>query len=270
MCVLKSRLLAWIVMGLMFGVVSGCQSPDKPKQDVSPAALCSPGWCDGGCGDDGCGGSCACQTGSVCNAQTQCVAPSACTNTCQSEGYQCGTVCGVSCGTCTDQQECVWHKCYAKRTEQSCPDCVLKLSLVREPDFKDNGNIAKVVLAIDYNPSSTEARMADMWIYANADVKLARVETGEGLADAGKAFFIDPVNHVPYRQRADRAFSLLALSLTNRNAIGAGRLATLEFTLDHPKAVAFKLVHHPTLAPAGADNELASMPYDSAVVVSPK
>jgi hypothetical protein len=149
----------------------------------------------------------------------------------------------------------------------SCNDCALRLSLVAKETTGDN--LTKIALAIDYAPSAqAPARMADFWVYANADVELTRVEAGPALADAGKSLFADPVSHNPWKKRPDRAYQLLALSLTNTTPIAAGRVATLEFSLNTPGPVPFKLVRHPTLAPATADNVLDSLPFDSAVVVT--
>lgn len=266
-----------VVLACVCGaVLVGCDSGVKKTIGVNDEGLsCSPAWCDGGtCGDDGCGGTCGCQSGAVCSTSTQCVAPSACTDTCQSAGYECGTVCGASCGTCGAGQQCFWHKCYTPPVKDSCTSCAVNLSVVAQEVSADN-LITKVVLAIDYTPNPTyPARMADFWLYVNnADAQLTNVVTGPGLADAGKSFFVDPVTKKSYRQRADRSFQLLALSLSNTNPIAGGTLATLEFTFKGngtPGPVPFKLLRHPTLAPLGADNSLDSNVFESAVVVTAK
>lgn len=265
-------MLVVILAGGLAALVTGCDSSEKKGIRENNSTLCQPQWCDGGCGDDGCGGTCGCQTGAVCNAASQCVAPAECTQTCQAAGYECGTLCGASCGTCGTGQQCFWHKCYTPPVAESCgAGCSLRLSLVSKE--VDGDNLTKVVLAIDYAPTEHAARMADLWLYANAELTLDRVETGPGLTSAGKSFFVDPVSHNLWRKRADRSFQLLALSLSNTNPIASGRLATLEFTLKTPSPgpVPFKLLHHPTFAPSSADNELAgSGAYDSAIVVTAK
>lgn len=259
-----------VVACVCLPMLVGCERGGRPGTvEEGKSALCSPHWCDGGCGDDGCGGTCGCQGGTACSVAAQCVASTECHDTCQSAGWQCGTVCGVSCGTCGSGQQCFWHKCYTPPVAESCPDCAVRLSLVGKEVTGEN--LTKVVLAIDYTPTpQAPARMADFWIYANADVELAHVELGSGLADAGKSFFVDPVSHNAWKRRADRSFQLLALSLTNTNPIASGRLATLEFTLNTAGPVPFKLLRHETLAPTAANNALDSLPFDSAVVVTAK
>jgi hypothetical protein len=266
----STLLVALSSAGLL--LASGCDRSGGAKRSSTSetdSALCQPHWCASGCGDDGCGGTCACSNGTACSAANQCVATAECKDTCQSAGWQCGTLCGVSCGTCPSGQTCYWNRCYQAPVDVSCPDCALRLSLVSKEVSPTSGNLTKIVLAIDYTPSAqAPARMADLRVYANAEVDLVKAEAGPALSDAQKILFPDPATHRTWKKRADRSFQMLALSLANTNPVAAGRVATLEFSLDTPGPVPFKLVRHETLAPTPADNALDSLPYDSAIVVT--
>lgn len=256
-------------------LAGGCErSGGGGKSDAGTgegtAALCSPRCNPDSCGDDGCGKTCSCSNGTACSAAHVCTAPAECLDTCQGARWQCGTLCGASCGTCPSGQECFWNRCYPAPVNVSCPECGLRLS-VASKELTSEGNLSRVVLEIHYTPSpQAPARMADLWVYANADVELESAVPGSALADSNKVLFSDPTSQKTFKLRADKSYQLLALSLSNTNPIAAGRVATLTFKFKSATAgpVPFKLVHHPTLAPSAADNALDSLPYDSAVVVT--
>ena len=175
-------------------------------------------------------------------------------------------MCATDCGQCGTSEKCYWHQCYNPPVDTSCPTCPLKLSFVSK-EVVEGQTTWKVILAVDYQAGSTPARIADVWVYANMDVTLVRVDPGSALPASDKALYTDPITGNAWKPRKDRSFQLLAMSLTNTNPIASGRIATLEFSLDDPGPVPFKLLRHPSLAPEGANNDLDGTPYDSGVVV---
>ena len=87
--------------------------------DKAPAA-CAPTCPTGSCGPDGCGGTCACPSGSVCGLNAICKQP--CTPSCA--GKQCGSDgCGGSCGPCSSKQVC---NTAGQCTNQCVPNCAGK------------------------------------------------------------------------------------------------------------------------------------------------
>ena len=84
-----------------------CPAGQSCGADGLCSATCTPTCAaSGGCGPDGCGGTCgACDAGQLC-AKNTCVAEAECTMTCEGEGALCGEVCGASCGTCAGDEVC--------------------------------------------------------------------------------------------------------------------------------------------------------------------
>ncbi len=62
---------------------------------------------------DGCGGTCECSNGLVCNADGLCVDPLECDDTCVGQGWLCDDICGEDCGACSDNEHCAegWCVC---------------------------------------------------------------------------------------------------------------------------------------------------------------
>lgn len=261
-------------------VFSGCKNdrgddpiPKPVDPDTNP--LCNPA-CDGTtCGDDGCGGVCACAAGTVCNADHLCVDPSACQDTCAAAGWECGVLCGQPCGNasggCVDASAaCFWNGCYVPPVASSCATCSLKLTVLSKT-VSASGNITEVKLAVDYDPEATEPkpRMIDLRLYSNKPVTLTQAVEGQALVEASKNFYTDPITNRPWKARADRSFQLLLLSLTNTNVIGPGRIAELTFTLDDPGPVPFRILPGgQVFAPPDADTALHSTSFADAVVVT--
>lgn len=235
-------------------------------------AACTPACTGTACGDDGCGGTCACDTGVVCNAAHQCVAPTECTDTCEAAGWGCGSLCGTACGPCDDGITCIWNRCYTPPVEVSCDTCSLQLSLLAKEVDSSTGYLTSVSLAVDYLPETNEPhpRLADLRIYANGPVTLTGLVAGPALTDAGKELYNDPITGNPWKARADGSSQLLVLSFTNTNPLASGRVVDLTFAVDTDQQVPFKIIRRDqTFAPPEADAALQSSPYDAAVVVSP-
>jgi hypothetical protein len=148
----------------------------------------------------------------------------------------------------------------------SCADCQLTLSVVEREG-------SRVTLGIDFE-SDTGAlpRMADLRIYTshNAATALGAV-AGKAVTNAGKELFVDTTTDSPLRDMGVRTAGLLALSLSNANLIGNGRLGEVTFDLKAIPSgtpVAFRIEKRiETFAPATADLALQSEPYDWPVVV---
>ena len=83
------------------------------QQTVTPAihcGACTPSCAPGTCGNDGCGGTCACGSGSVCTPNHTCCTPSCAPGTCGSDG--CGGTCGCASGSvCLSNQTCCTPSC---------------------------------------------------------------------------------------------------------------------------------------------------------------
>src|SRR4051812_36271527 len=66
-------------------------------RNAAPAvacAACAPSCAPGACGSDGCGGTCACASGSVCLSNQTCCAPACASGTCGGDG--CGGTCACA------------------------------------------------------------------------------------------------------------------------------------------------------------------------------
>jgi peptidoglycan/xylan/chitin deacetylase (PgdA/CDA1 family) len=85
-----------------------------PAADCDP---CTPSCAPGSCGDNGCGGTCACAGGEVCLADQTCCHPNA--NTCGPDG------CGGSHGPCACVPICAGQQCGDDGCGGSCGACAL-------------------------------------------------------------------------------------------------------------------------------------------------
>ena len=86
----------------------GAEGSTAPEGD----SACTPSCQGKTCGDDGCGSSCgACSAGQVCSATGQCTGVDECTQSCESEGWACGTLCGEYCGMCEGASSCQEGAC---------------------------------------------------------------------------------------------------------------------------------------------------------------
>ena len=100
------------------GTICGndCGTCPANQMCVSGVCECRP-QCDGTqCGADGCGGTCECATGTVCDTETnQCVD---CSPDDPCGDRECGTYCGQVCGECpTDNYTCVQGQCICEPLE---------------------------------------------------------------------------------------------------------------------------------------------------------
>jgi hypothetical protein len=108
-------------------------------------------------------------------------------------------------------------------------------------------------------------------------VTLTAVSAGTALTDTGKQLYNDPITGNPWKVRTDGSHQLLVLSFSNTNRLAAGRIGTLDFSIDEPaltveagKHLAFRIVaRDQTFAPPDADAAIAGTPLDRAVVVVP-
>ncbi len=97
-----------------------CACPEGHSCDsgLCVPSVCQPACGDHACGDDGCGGSCGtCQEGAFC--QNGYCEVGVCTPVC--EGLQCGDDgCGSICGTCKEGEYCQDGLCYVKDCTPAC------------------------------------------------------------------------------------------------------------------------------------------------------
>ncbi len=82
--------------------------------NASGQCECQPRACDGTRCDDGCGGTCTCADGKVCDGSGACVDD--CDDTCGGQGWECGPLCGTECGPCDADEECIDHICKCQPT----------------------------------------------------------------------------------------------------------------------------------------------------------
>lgn len=281
-------------------LISGCRSrhnPSSPAQvsdttqtpnpgdgsntpSNSPGAVHDPSDCNGSpcvctpqcdskpCGQpDGCNGTCGCPNGLVCQADGQCVAKDACTDTCASLAYACGQVCGIQCGTCGATDACIEGACVAP-VDTSCTDCPLQLSVIDRT--KSNGRLTQVTLAVDFVPPSNVPgpRLVDIRIASNQNVTLNAVSMGSALKNGSKQFV--QYNNQNWKQRMDGTWQMVAYSIVNTLPVPAGRLLTATFVMNSASPVAFQLVKRAqTFAPADADAMLDHVVYGAGVVIAP-
>jgi len=254
--------------GWQCGVVCGerCGTCDDGADCNDGQCGCVP-QCDGTSCSDGCGGSCECAPGKVCNATDACVAPSECHDSCASTDRSCGSVCGNACGSCENDEACIAYSC---QPGLSCEHCSLRLQLLDRRTA--GGTLTQVRLAVYYAPTEGEprARIADLRIAADKNVELVAVEQGPALDDAEKSLFADPTSGELFQRRDDGAFQLLAIGTLNTRPLADGSIATLTFRAKERGPVRFSLQRRmQTLAPAPADGALQTTEYDHAVVVTP-
>lgn len=223
--------------------------------------------CDGTSCNDGCGGSCDCGVGTLCNPEGSCVAADDCKATCESEAATCGDVCGESCGSCSGLLSCVDGRCVEGVT---CETCSIRLRLLDKR--VEAGRLLEATIAVEYAPGAEAARprLADLRILGDHDAKLMDVEVGDALTAAQKELYRDPATGVPFRARADGSYQIMAFAIGNTEVIEAGRIATLRFALRTSEPVSFGLLRRQeVLAPPLADTVLQSSPYDHKLVVTP-
>jgi hypothetical protein len=277
-----------LAMLATLAIVNGC-SPGRGKDSAETAPntiaqpLCTPTCAANTCGDDGCGGSCTCDTGYACSAARECVETASCTDTCASTGFTCGEVCGESCGSdgaCAAAEDvCAWNQCYVAPAASSCEDCSLELRVLAST-LDSSTNTLTATVAIDYNPEASEPnpRVLDVRLYANAPIVVKDVRGGDALKNAGKELVENPLTGKPWKGRGDGSKQMLVVSYTNTNRIQAGRILELDLTLDTSlfdstmdlyRFLPVKLLkREQTFAPLEADSAIQSTDFGAAVVVT--
>jgi hypothetical protein len=108
-----SRTLMMLVLAVTLSLgVSACGDSGGDGVGPGDGGVCTPSCVDKQCGDDGCGDQCGvCDDGSVCDGSSSCVAEADCQDSCLSVSADCGSVCGVLCGTCGLEQNCLDFGC---------------------------------------------------------------------------------------------------------------------------------------------------------------
>ena len=252
--------------------------------------------CEGNaCGSDGCGGTCPCEDGYLCNSQGSCEEDTSCNTTCKEGGFKCGELCGHFCGECQEGYECENGQCVGGCHEtcqstgwvcgevcgEACGECgsdqecmegscypyTLQLSVSGRATV---GAQTQITLLIDYDPRPGEPRprMADFRITTDKSVNLEVDSVTMGPAMGKKQLYIDPISEKPWRIRPDGSVQLLIHSLTNLDTLREGHLLWITVTCEIEDSVKFSLIkRHQTFAPFEADFALQESAYNKAVVV---
>lgn len=220
--------------------------------------------CDGSRCDDGCGGECRCAEGLVCNAGHECVRPVECVETCSEAHYECGNICGVDCGSCGQDETCSLGKC-----KSSWSSLMLRL----EEAHKVSGRI-EARLAVEFDPADGQAlpRMADLRLALEgaADLQIEAVSLGSALEKAGKTLFTDALTGKPWQVLPDGAVQLLVYSSQNVTEVGAGRWLTIVVSMRDVSDAKLHLVRSQGLfAPLSADSAVQESAYDLPITVTP-
>lgn len=261
----------WIAVASV-GAASGCTSRDPGTGTTSRSGI-YPTNCTASClacgGDDGCGGVCGCTGTDKCSSTGKCVAQSSCTETCQTAGWTCGSLCEAQCGTCGVDQGCVQGTCLAAR-DISCPTCPLQLTVANRT-LDASGALDTVTLSLVYAPAAGAARgrIADFRVQADRAVTLVGADLGAALTSTGKELFLDPTSQNPWQRPSEGLHQLLVVSRADTRRIEAGELLRLRFKLEVPVGIAsFRLVRRDEVfAPADANAVVQASGYDAPVVV---
>ena len=218
-----------------------------------------------------------------------------CSDTCESLGFECGEVCGRSCGTCEaaqgDGTSCVAGQCRCTPvcaggcgqsdgcggtcpcpSQLSCQGCGLTLvNVALEQDRESGGSY--FTLAVEAKLDDAAApRLADFRIAADRPVELERVQATDVLGDAGKLLHRFVAGNLPYERLPDGTFRFVIESAgIKHSTIGSGRWLTLRFRADAAVAaqpVRFRLLRREqTFAPLTADAALQASAYDTPLTI---
>jgi len=239
-----------------------CGSCKEGLECRSGRCECQPS-CDGTSCDDGCGGTCPCATGTVCDGFGQCKKPSECHNTCASLEFECGSVCGETCGngSCS-----AGHAC----NKGLCEDQTSVLDFYLSKKEEAGGRTALTFgLKYDARGNDVLPRMADIRIGTDKAVSCDVDGVIQGPAVNSKKLYEDPVTGEPYRFRPDGSIQMLIYAKDNVDGFQSGHVLWLKLTCDIVEPVKFHLVHrHGILAPFQADVVLQQTAYDRDITVT--
>jgi hypothetical protein len=200
----------------------------------------------------------------VCNAEQDCVPRVDCVDDCEAANYVCGTICGVDCGTCGQDETCVFGKCKSVRSS---------LAMQLE-NVQTNAGRRNARLVIEFEPLEDQPlpRMADLRIMleGGSDLQMEAVSVGPALETADKNLFTDAQTNKPWQLLPEGAVQLLVYSSENVSEIGAGRWLTLEVSFRSSGDARLFLVRHEGLfAPSSADSAVQESAYDLPLTVTP-
>ena len=258
-----------------------CGPCDENEMCDNHTCRCEPRCPDGYCGDNGCGESCGCETGFMCDKDKEtCIECGDLSRVC--DGVECGEVCGVPCGNldgdCPESEVCMDGLCQA---------AALKMELVSGEVFASDGKYHGT-LQIDYMPRSTDThpRIADLRINTNrsVDFEVDSISLGVAGTLADKIPYIDPISLKPWRYRPDGSVQVLVHTDLSDIAhadkrFEQGTLLIVNFVCDlkdddpttgiKENQVSISLVkRNQVFAPFEADLALQETAYDTAVVVT--
>ncbi|MEW5850751.1 MAG: hypothetical protein AB2A00_18330 [Myxococcota bacterium] len=220
-----------------------------------------------------------------------------CTDTCESLGMQCGSVCGQDCGTCGQDEaghelSCVRGRCHCVPQcgaescgrddgcgytcpcpgDVSCADCALRL--VKVSQRTENGVVEQVTVAVESTSALVvKPRLADLHIAVDQPMTLERVQLGAALGSARKLLHRFTGTNLPYQQQPDGSWRIMVMPGPRNAEVEAGQWLVLTFTRQpgsqQQGPVSFRLLRHDeVLAPGAANQSLQATAYDSPLAVS--
>ncbi len=220
-----------------------------------------------------------------------------CTQTCESEGWVCGSVCGSACGECPESERCEEGECLcapvcpesacglsdecgglcpACDTLANCEDCPLLLTLVDIETGEDGVNRgASIELHYIAGESVPRPRTADLHFIISGPARLLEIVPGDTLTTAGKGLYRDADSGKPWVEREGDLVQVVILSTDSTDRIEPGHVLTLRWlfgpeAFSDPAPVVVRLVKRSeTFAPPDADAYLAAGGYDAPVVLWP-
>jgi hypothetical protein len=215
-----------------------------------------------------------------------------CTPSCESASAQCGELCGMSCGTCSEGERCEDNHCIClpqcagkscgdddgcggqctpcPRSE-SCETCALRLRVLSTSEVGGQVSAVQVALSLQLPEGAPHPQIADIHLMMTGPAILGRVGLAEALINANKQLIPDPATGMPYRVNGS-TYSFMVLSTQNTHEIPTGDWLILDIQLGNTNAqpVQLKVVEREqTFAPPAADLQLWGASLGEGLVIWP-
>ena len=215
-----------------------------------------------------------------------------CTETCEGESAECGTLCGANCGTCNPEETCMENRCVCVPQcagklcgdddgcggscspcprSQSCESCALQLTLLESNETNGQVTSVRIGLSLNLPDGVPHPQIADLHLMMTGPAILGRVGLGAAIINANKQLVPDPATGMPFRVDGN-IYSFMILSTQNTNEIGSGEWLILDLQLGDTgsEPVQVKVVEREqTFAPPPADLQLWGNSQGDGLVIWP-